>query len=87
MANKISGGGAESEKAPWAKTNSRFVFYPSWGIHRWLVHLVLDWPVLEVRFGFGLGFVRKALDVFREKLDEYKLDIPDNKHYPNVKFR
>ena len=28
----------------------------------------------------AFGFVRKALDVFREKLDEYKLDIPDNKH-------
>ena len=32
-------------KGPWAKQTPP-IFHPPWGIHRWLVHLVLACPVL-----------------------------------------
>ena len=66
-------------KGPWAKQTPPCSFHPPWGIHRCLVHLVLACPVL-LGSGLGLGSCERRGSVFREKLDEYKLDIPDNKH-------
>ena len=65
-------------KGPWAKQTPP-IFHPPWGIHRWLVHLVLACPVL-LGSGLVLGSCERRGSVFRVKLDEYKLDIPDNKH-------
>ena len=42
---------------------------------------IWSWPVLSFWGpGLGLGSCERRGSVFREKLDEYKLDIPDNKH-------